>query len=391
MLLTVSLVAAMAVQAVAGETTPAEWLQWGGPNRDFKAPSSGLATSWPESGPETLWSRELGEGYSAILVEADRLYTQYRAGGKEAVVCLDAATGETIWEYLYEHGPHEKHLSGYGDGPRSTPIIAGDLLFTVGVAGMMHALNKKDGKVVWTHDLWKGEFSGNFHAHGYSSSPVVHKEMVIVPVGGKNASLVAFDQKSGRVIWKALSFLNSHSSPRIMEIAGEEQLVVFMAEELIGVDPDTGELRWRYEHANQWRHNINMPVAVDGEALFLSSPQAGARGLRLARESSVRNGDWVYGSTGAMSPAFMAAVNIRTGEIGWRERGFAKANCVEADGKLIILDEDGMLYLATATPEKLTVHAKTQLLDGVAWTVPTIVGQTMYVRDNKRILAVNLG
>ena len=154
-----------------------------------------------------------------------------------------------------------------------------------------------------------------------------------------------------------------------------------------------------------------MPEVTGGDTIFLSSPQIGARGLRLAREgekieieevwssrriqfyhgSSVLIGDWVYGSTGMMTPAFMTAVNIRTGEIGWRERGFAKANCVEADGKLVILDEDGMLYLATATPEALVVHSKTQLLDEVAWTVPSIVGNIMYVRDNVRILAVDLG
>jgi hypothetical protein len=92
-----------------------------------------------------------------------------------------------------------------------------------------------------------------------------------------------------------------------------------------------------------------------------------------------------------MGPAFMTAVNIRTGEIGWRERGIARANCVEADGKLVILDEDGMLLLASATPEKLVVHARTQLLDKVAWTVPTIVGTTLYVRDNGQILALDLG
>jgi hypothetical protein len=87
----------------------------------------------------------------------------------------------------------------------------------------------------------------------------------------------------------------------------------------------------------------------------------------------------------------MMSVNIQSGEIGWRQRGFAKANCVEADGKLVILDEDGMLYLTTATPEKIEVHAKTQLLNRVAWTVPTIVGTKMYVRDNKQIIAVELG
>jgi outer membrane protein assembly factor BamB len=408
-LLSVSL--AVAVLAQADDTAQATWSQWGGPNQDFRAPAEGLATSWPESGPEKLWSRPLGEGYSAILVDGGRLYTMYRADDKEAVVCLDAKTGETVWEYCYEHSPWSGGQSGYGVGPRSTPLIVGELLFTIGVAGKMHALNKNDGMVVWTHDLWGEEFDGNRLSHGYSSSPVAYEDSVIVTVGGENVALVAFNQESGNVKWKALSFKNSFSSPRIVEIAGEQQLVVFMTKELIGVDPDNGELRWRYPHANQWGHNITMPAVRGGDTIFLSAPQIGARGLRLARDgeeiaveeiwssrrvqfyhaSSVLIGDWVYGSTGMMTPAFMTAVNIRTGEVGWRERGFAKANCVEADGKLVILDEDGMLYLASATPEKLVLHAKTQLLEAVAWTVPTIVGKTMYVRDNKQILAVDLG
>ena len=106
--------------------------------------------------------------------------------------------------------------------------------------------------------------------------------------------------------------------------------------------------------------------------------------------NTVRQGDWVYGSTGN-GPAFMAAVNIRTGEIGWRERGFAKANCIMADGRLYILDEDGNLAMTTASPDGLEVHAKVELMDAVAWTVPTIVGKTMYARDQNRIVALRLG
>ncbi len=410
-LLLASLVTALAVPALAGEEAPAAWSQWGGPNQDFIAPAQGLATSWSEGGPGKLWSRALGEGYSAILAESGRLYTMYRVGDKEAVICLNAATGDTIWEHLYEQPVRPEHQQGFGNGPRSTPLIAGDLLFTVGVAGRMHALNKTDGKILWSHDLWDEDFDGNFLEHGYSSSPVAYKDMVIVPVGGENAGLVAFNQQDGSVKWKSPSFKNSHSSPRIVEILGEQQLLVFMRQELIGLNPDNGELRWRYPHANQWGHNITIPAVAGGDTIFLSSPQAGAKGLRLAREgeaiqveevwserkvqfyhgSSVRNGDWVYGSSGTMGPAFMFAVNMRTGEVGWRERGFARANCVEADGKLVILDEDGMLYLTSATPEKLVVHSSTQLLGRVAWTVPTIVGKTMYVRDRKRIMALNLG
>ncbi len=416
----------MAAAGSAGEapvSTPAPvpsdaWQQWGGPTRDFQAPARGLATSWPEGGPERLWSRPLGDGYSAILFEDGRLYTMHR-DDRESVICLDAETGDTVWEHSYPHATFQG-LRGYGIGPRSTPLIAGEAIFTIGMTGKMHALAKKDGTVLWSRELSGEGLSGNSLGHGYSSSPVAWKDTVIAPVGGEDASLVAFDRQTGGVKWQALSFKNSHSSPRIVELAGEQQLVVFMAEELIGVDPDTGALRWRYPHGNQWNHNITMPLITSGDVaaegsqpssiVFLSSPQAGARGVRLSRAgesilleelwstrriqfyhaSTVLSGDWVYGSTGVTSPAFMAAVNIRTGEIGWRQRGFAKANTVEADGKLVILDENGVLYIATATPEALVVHASTQLLSKVAWTVPTIVGRILYARDRKQILAVNL-
>lgn len=406
------LVAMGAVQAAEPKEKEAAWTQWGGPGNTFVAPSTSLAKEWPESGPPKLWSRELGEGYSAILAEGGRLYTMYRSGGQEVVVSLDAKSGATVWEQKYDAAPDAGHVHQFGDGPRSTPLIAGNRLYTIGVAGKMHCLDKDKGEIVWSKDLWGEEFGGSVLNHGYSSSPIAHGSLIYVLVGGDKGSIVALNQKDGSVAWRKHSFGNSYSTPRILEVDGREELVTFMKGELVGLDPKTGDLRWSFAHENQWGQNISMPVMADGNHLFLSSPEAGARGLKLTRKedgtvaveelwstrkiqfyhvSSVRSGDYVYGSTGTMAPAFMAAVNIRTGEIAWRERGFAKANCVLADGQLIILDEDGNLALATATPESLAVHSKVQLLDKVAWTVPTVVGHTLYVRDQKNIAAFDLG
>lgn len=405
--------AALALLALAtvtaGESTSGSWTQWGGPHQEFRAVSSGLASEWPADGPRQLWSRELGEGYSAILVEGGRLYTMYRDGDEETVVCLNRKNGETLWEHRYGHAPREGHVVQFGAGPRSTPLIDGDRIYTIGVAGLMHALNKKDGKVVWSHDLWS-EYGGNVLEHGYSSSPIAYKDTVIALVGGEGQSIVAFNKKDGSVAWKNLDFRNSYATPKIFDIDGEDQLITFMAESVIGVDPDSGALEWQYPHQNEWGQNIAPPVMVDGY-LFFSSPQAGAKGLKLSRKngktefeevwstrkiqfyhvSTARDGDYVYGSTGMRTPAFMAAINVKTGEIAWRKRGFAKANVVHADGRLIILDEDGKLYLTTATPDDLTIHSEVELLNEVAWTVPTIVGKTMYVRDQVKILALDLG
>jgi outer membrane protein assembly factor BamB len=402
------LVAALA--AASGVEAQLSWTQWGGPSADFSAPASDLATTWPESGPVELWSRPLGPGYSAILYEQDRLYTMLLSESQESVICLDARTGDTLWQRPYESPPYENQ-KGYGVGPRSTPLISGDLLFTVGITGEMLALDKSDGKLLWSRNLLGEDFAGTSLTHGYSSSPVAFESLVIVLVGGEDGAIVAFDQDNGRIVWRTQDFRNSYSSPTIVNIAGKEQVLIFMAEELIGLDPANGELLWRYAHSNQWSTNISLPLVADGHLIFLSSPQVGARGLQIEQvdgrfeveelwstrriqfyhASAVLQGDWVFGSSGVTAPSLMAAVNIRTGEIAWRKRGFAKANTVEADGQLVILDEDGVLYLATATPDDLVVRAQTQLLDRLSWTPPTIVGNTLFARDRSRILAVRLG
>ena len=400
---------AAAALLTAGEKEPS-WTQWGGPHQEFQATGGTLAAQWPETGPRKLWSRDLGDGYSSILAENGRLYTMYRSGEREAVVCLDAATGKTVWEHTYASAPAEGHVHQFGDGPRSTPLIAGDTIYAVGVAGTMHALDKATGKVRWSLELWK-DLGGSKLEHGYASSPVEFGDTVIVLVGGEGHAIVALNKKDGQPRWKSGDFKNSYSSPRVLDLAGRQQLVAFMADEVVGLDPAKGSVLWTYAHENQWGQNISLPIRVDERRVFISSPQAGAKCLELTPSgetfqvaevwstrkiqfyhvNTVRAGDWLYGSTGTNAPTFMAALNLKTGEIAWRERGYGKANCVGADGRLIILDEDGVLYLTTASPESLVLHSKTELMSKVSWTVPTIVGHTLYARDKGQILAVDLG
>ena len=402
-----------AAASVLVTATPSfgQWTQYGGPGQDFKANARGLAAKWPEDGPKQVWQRELGDGYSGVLVDGDLLYTMYRGDNQEIVIALDAATGKTVWEHKYDAEPDEGHAHQFGDGPRSTPLLDGDRLYTIGVSGTMHCLNKGDGKVYWKHELWK-DMGGNVQNHGYSSSPIAYKDTIITLVGGDGASVVAFDKGTGDVVWKQHSFKNSYSTPRVWKIRGRDHLITFMANEVIGLDPNNGNLFWRYAHENQWEQNVCMPV-WDGDSgvLLISSPEAGARGLKLKPKgatfnveevwstrkiqfyhtNTVRLGDYVYGSTGTMAPAFMAAVNLETGKIAWRKRGFKKATCVYADGRFVILDEEGNLALATAAPDEFNVISKTTVLEEPAWTVPTLVGKRLYLRDKTQIKALDLG
>ncbi len=404
-------VAGATMLGLATAVAQAQWTQWGGPAQDFKVSSIDLADRWPESGPPVLWEREFGEGHSSIIVNKDRLYTMGRSGEKEAVFCLDTKTGKTVWEHAYETTISDGHVREFGIGPRSTPLLDGDRLYAIGVSGLMHCLNAADGKVEWKKDLW-GEFEGTELNHGYSSSPFAYKDKVIVMVGGEGHSLVAFDKKTGEVAWKRLDFGNSYSTPRLITIDGQDQLICSMAGEIVGVNPDNGDLLWQIEHANQWGQNIILPVWNEEDRhLVFSSAQTGSRGVTLARDGDkttikdlweqkkirfyhttpIRVGDHIYGSSGEMSPSFFSAINVKTGDVAWRKRDFAKATCVYADGKFIILDEDGVLGLATATPDEFKIHSKVKLCEPKAWTVPTLVGKTLYIRDQNRIMALNVG
>ena len=393
----------------------AQWKQWAGKKQNFKVKSEGLALEWPEKGPRKLWSHELGEGYSGIVVDKGRLYTMYRGEGEEVIVALDSDSGDVVWERSYEMPVHPRHEKTFNAGPRSTPLISGSRLYSIGCSGKMHCLNAKTGKVYWSHDLWE-DFEGSFLNHGYSSSPFAYKKTVIVMVGGEGHSLIAFDKKTGDVVWKKQDFGNSYSTPKLINVDGQDQLLCFMAQELVAIDPNKGELLWTYSIGNQWNQNIALPVWGKDDILFISVAQAGSRGLKLTRKgkktkveeiwsnrklkvhhsNAVRVGKYVYASTGGMGrPGLFQAIEVATGKIAWRERGFGKATCLFSDGMFIILDEDGNLGLATATPEMFEIHAKASVLEPIGssktWTVPTLVGRTLFLRDSAKIVAIDLG
>ena len=392
--------------------TAQSWPQWGGPQRNFMVDAKGLAETWPASGPKRLWSRELGDGHSAIIVDSDRLYTMYSKGEQEVVVALDRATGKTIWEKGYAAPTaglnlQVEHLNVRG--PHSTPLVAGNLLITVGIIGKMHAFEKQSGNVVWSHDLWR-EYGGKRAERGYTCSPLVYKNTVIVVVGGAGQSLMAFDLKTGAVVWKKQSFRLSFSTPMLINVDGQDQLVMAFADDIVGLDPNSGDLLWQHAHPCQG-FNITPPVwGADNILVISSAYECGSRAVQLKQSGGkttvkelwasnrlrvhhgtlIRLGDLVFGSSGTNGPAPITAMDVRTGKVVWQDRSFPKATFVYADGKLILLDEDGQLALVRLSPQGMSVIAKATVLEHIAWTPPTLVGTTLYLRDQKVIVALDL-
>jgi outer membrane protein assembly factor BamB len=281
----------------------------------------------------------------------------------------------------------------------------------------MHCFNKTSGEVLWKRDLAK-EFSPSFDREssaGYSVSPVAYTDTVIVPVGRAAEStpepagglVVALEQSTGKVVWRSLDLLTPFSSPILVQFHGEDQLVLYATPGLVGVNPSDGRLLW--SHAVKEPGAIQTPIwgddglifcgvsAVDHVGSVVKLKREGARTLptelwssrkvRLSLATPVREGGRLYGCTeqGVLS------VDMATGKRDWLARGFPSPSLVYGDGKLIILDQDGGLALATPTAEKLIVHSKCRVTERYSLTAPTLVGTTLYVRDRKHIMALDLG
>jgi|RhiMetdeSRZDD1v2_1073273.scaffolds.fasta_scaffold152825_2 outer membrane protein assembly factor BamB len=409
-----TVVAAMFMPKEATDSKPGAlgspgWTQWGGTKRNFVSDSIGLASSWPASGPPKLWSRPLGDGYSGIAVEGKTLYTSFRRGSQDVVTAIDAGTGTTLWEYAYQADFKNGFSEKVGPGPYAMPQVIGDRLVTASGVGKIQSLDKKTGHPVWSRDLYV-EFGGTRLEFGYSCHALPYKDTLILLGGGTVSAAVALRQSDGVAVWKGLQFKNAHSSPVLIDVDGQPQVAALVASEVIGFNPDNGQLLWRYPHETQYGLAVSTPVWAPGNLLFVSSAYSGgSRVLQLHQAASkttvkevwhnplqshfgtvIRQGDYVYFSSGHDGPAFMTCLKLQTGEVAWQKRGFEKAQLLAADGKLILLDADGTLALAEASPTQFRVLAQAPLLQSLSWTPPTLVGTTLYVRDRHNLMALNL-
>jgi outer membrane protein assembly factor BamB len=387
------------------------WTQWGGPNRNFQTDAVGIKDTWTSAGPRVVWKRALGEGYSAPVVENGIVYSAYGRPGEEIVIAMNAETGATVWE---RNNPmtFRSDAPEMGNGPYASPLIAGDRLFTTGVAGRLQCLDKKSGNVVWSQELW-GAHGGSRMMYGYSSSALAFRDLVIVPVGGRGKSVMAFRQSDGTIAWNKLDFGNVYSSPVMVSVNGLEQAVLMMDGAVIAVNPHNGDLQWQIPFKADYSIAVATPLVGPDNLIFVSAEyNAGAKGiqleqagnatkatelwssnrLRLHHGNAIRIGDVIYFcSGGKFTQAIMSAIEARTGRVLWQERSVEKASFVWADQKLITLDQDGSLMIAHPSPQGFKVAAKAPLLTSIAWTPPVLVGTRLYIRDRKSIMAVDLG
>ncbi|MBI5764421.1 MAG: PQQ-binding-like beta-propeller repeat protein [Planctomycetes bacterium] len=384
-----------------------EWTQWGGPTRDFRSPETGLIEKFPDGGPKTLWKRDLGEGYSSILAAGDTLYTMFRKGDDESVVALNAKTGETRWTHTYAAPMPKDAETSFGRGPNATPLLVDGKLITIGFNGVIFCLDAKTGKPIWSHDLVKDE-GGTAVKFGYSAAPLLHKDTIILPVGGKGKAVMAFGIADGKVRWSSGDQDNSYSTPIFVDVRGSKYVTLVMPTEIIGLNADNGKLVWAHPYKNQWDTHCTTPVDCGKGRVFYPSFGGGvmlqldekggkvspkelwtSKSVGAGQTNVILVGDLLYGAAGSGKAGLFAAAKVGDGTEVWKER-LPMANVLLADDRLIILDESGQLQFARPSDKKLDTICKATVLKPKAWTVPTLADGKLYLRDQSQIMAVDL-
>jgi outer membrane protein assembly factor BamB len=341
-----------------------------------------------------------------MVISGQLLYTMYRKGTQDVVIAVDSGSGKTVWETAIDAA----HVPGMnveaGPGPHSTPTIVGDRIFVTTVVGRLLALDLKTGKQLWSQELWKVH-KGTSLERGYAASPLPYKGSIVVPVGGPGRALMAFRQTDGAKVWSSGNLDSSYASPIAIQAGGRDQIVTFMAKDVLGMDAATGEVLWSAPHKTMYDINAATPAwCEDAEVLVVSSGyDGGARGFRIGKKAEelwhhkrlrvhhtnmVCADGVVYGSSGDFGPAPFTAVDAKTGAVLWQHRAFSKASFLMGGNTVFAVDDDGSVGMASVSRKGLELLGEAQLLRANSWTVPVIDGTRFIVRDRHRIIALAL-
>ncbi len=386
----------------AGPAAALDWPQFRGVNRDGVSAETDLPRRWPAEGPRVVWKQAIGEGYSGVSVAGDRLYTMDSDGTTEYVLALEAGSGKEVWRVAA--GP--ELIDPMGNGPRTTPTLDGGTVYAMGSHGRLLALKAADGAKIWEVDLPQA-FGAKRPTWGYSGSPLIDGDLLILEVGGKEGrGVVAFEKDTGKIRWGALDGDAAYSSPAVMTIGGIKQYVVTRR-----AGPQTVALR--LDGSVLWTHPG--PFSVIASALFIppdkvyvsGGDDAGAVLMRIKTEggkatveelwktrtmknhfnNAVLVGEHLYG----FDNATFKCLSVATGEPAWALRGLGKGSLLVADGNLlIVLSDTGTLLLVEATPAAYTELARFQAMEGKAWTAPTLANGRLYLRDHDEIVALEM-
>lgn len=379
------------------------WTQYRGENRDGASTEKLTEKDWVSSKPEMLWKKNIGSGFSELVISEGIIYTMFSekidsTSGFEYLAAFNESTGNEIWRAQVDSIYIE--IDGWGDGPRSTPIIDAEQIYCLSGLGKFSARSKKDGKLIWEHDFIK-EFGSTRPRWGFSSSPIFIENNVIMEVGGIDGkTFMAFDKKNGNVIWDDGAGPAGYNSPLLMSIEGQSQFVFVNGRTLSSYNLQ-GDTLWTYQLP--FSIPIAMPVLIGSNKLFFSQISSGfviiqidnnkvtevLRGSEMKNDfmTCVYHDGYIYG----YHIAALRCISAETGEVKWSKRGFGKGSLILVDGKLIILSDKGKLAIAKASPDAYQELGSVQAISGsITWTAPSFTDSKVYLRNQTEMACFKL-
>jgi len=406
-------------------TVSAGWPWYRGPLNNGHA-QEGIARSWPSQGPEVLWKVPSKGGFSSFAVGGGMAFClelqEVEGVSQEVLVCREAERGKRLWEQPL--GPIKLDPPGRGgndgakgnaegDGPRSTPSIDGNHVYTLSSRLVLQCFEASTGNEVWKRDLLRENAGRNIN-WGNAASPLVDGDLVFVAGGGPGQSLLAFDKQSGQARWKAFDETMTHATPVPAVIHGKRQVIFFVNSGLLSVDPATGIELWRYPFP--FRISTAASPVVAGDIVYCSAGYAvGAGAARISREGEVWKaeeiyrfpgdkplanhwstpvlvGDYLYGmfQFKEYSEGPMKCVDVRTGEVKWEKAGFGPGNVIAAGNTLVALSDAGEIVLVDATPTAYTELSRAEVLKGKCWTTPVVAGGRIYARSTEEAVCLDV-
>lgn len=410
-----------------------DWPQWRGPRRDAVWREQGIVEQLPEGQLPRVWTAEVASGYSGPTVADGRVFVTDRVsaelqtgdGDQERVLCFDVETGKPLWTYAYD----APYTIQYRAGPRASVTVDGDRAYSVGAMGHFHCLSAADGELIWKRDL-NADYDIAMPIWGIAAAPLVHQNLVIQQVGGKNgACIVAFEKLTGNEVWKSLADRAAYSTPIVIRQADRDVLVCWTGDSISGLDPLSGKVLWGFPFpASKMPIGIATPV-VSGDRLFVSSFYDGSVMLRTpqdklshellwqrvgkneqdtdALQSIISNplfiGDHVYGVD---SYGEFRCLDAATGDRIWEDLSLVRRNrwatihMVQHESRVWMLNEQGELLITELSPQGAKVLSRAQVIaptkvqlprgPGVVWAPPAYAERSIFVRSDNELIRCSL-
>jgi outer membrane protein assembly factor BamB len=430
--------AAAVLLACAGAAAADDWPQWLGPRRDGVWREDGILDKFPPGGPTVRWRTPLGGGYAGPAVAGGRVYVTDRVlpsgaknvAGQERVLCLDEASGKVLWTHAYDC----KYEIDYPCGPRATPVVHDGKVYTLGAMGDLFCLDAANGTVVWSKNFVR-DYRAPVPMWGFAANPLLDGDRLVCLVGGEGSVVVAFDRLTGAEKWKALSLTGGqigYAPPMIYDLGGKRQLVIWHAQAINGLDPQTGKAYWSFPFPLKANMSIATPRQA-GDELFVTAFYNGPVLLRFAEGKDepelvwrgkgrgekpeqtdklhavmctpvIRDGH-IYG---VCSYGELRCLRLEDGRRQWQTlaatsggdvpQRWANAFIVTQGDRYFLFNEKGDLVIARFSPEGYQEIDRAHILDPtgkalnrkIVWSHPAFADRCLFARNDKEIVCVRL-